>query len=213
MPTSATDLAIGLAITLVFLAPALAWPTLGRALLSVFFIGGATFNLLYTLPNLPASLEALVATSTIPLYREVVELAAAWHVGAALIALVIAFEATAGALTLWRGPLVRVALLLAAAWGLAMLPVIPPYGLPIGVALTGAPALAALVLFRKRYPESVPSGDGPAPGHGSSDPPTRPRECSAYTEEHVKLHIYVLGAAIVWVGILFATALVLQDTP
>jgi hypothetical protein len=39
--------------------------------------------------------------------------------------------------------------------GLAMLPVIPPYGLPIGVALTGAPALAALVLFRKRYPESV----------------------------------------------------------
>jgi hypothetical protein len=29
----------------------------------------------------------------------------------------------------------------------------------------------------------------------------------------VKLHIYVLGAAIVWVGILFATALVLQDTP
>jgi hypothetical protein len=83
----------------------------------VFFIGGATFNLLYTLPNLPASLEALVATSTIPLYREVVELAAAWHVGAALIALVIAFEATAGALTLWRGPLVRVALLLAAAWG------------------------------------------------------------------------------------------------
>src|SRR5688500_15936361 len=66
MPISASDLAIGLVIAVVFLAPALAWPTLGRALLSVFFIGGATFNLLYTLPNLPASLEALVATSTIP---------------------------------------------------------------------------------------------------------------------------------------------------
>jgi hypothetical protein len=80
MPISATDLAIGLAIGLVFLAPALAWTTFGRALLSVFFIGGATCNLLYTLPNLPASLEALVATSTVPVYRDVVELAAAWHV-------------------------------------------------------------------------------------------------------------------------------------
>jgi len=155
MPISATDLAIGLAIALVFLAPALARPTLGRVLLGVFFIGGATFNLLYTLPNLPASLAALVATSTIPLYRDVVELAAAWHVDVALIAVVIAFEATAGALTLWRGPLARGALLLAAAWGLGMLPVIPPYGLPIGLALTGAPALAALLLFRNRYPESV----------------------------------------------------------
>jgi hypothetical protein len=84
-----------------------------------------------------------------------VELGVAWRVDALLIALVIAFEATAGALTLWRGPLARVALLLAAAWGLGMLPVIPPYGLPIGLALTGAPALAALLLFRNRYPESV----------------------------------------------------------
>jgi hypothetical protein len=155
MPTAATDFAIGLAIALVFLAPALAWPTLGRALLGVFFIGGATFNFLYTLPNVPASLEALVATSTIPLYREVVELAVAWRVDVALIAMVIAFEATAGAVTLWRGPLTRVALLLAAAWGLGMLPVIPPYGLPIGLSLTGAPALAALLLFRNRYPESA----------------------------------------------------------
>ena len=136
MPTSATDLAIGFAIALVFLAPAFAWPTSGRAMLGVFFIGGATFNLLYTLPNLPASLEALVATSTFPLYRDVVEVAVAWRVDAAFIVVVIVFEATAGALTLWRGPLARVALLAAAAWGLGMLPVIPPYGLPIGVALT-----------------------------------------------------------------------------
>jgi len=155
MPTSATDLAIGLAIALVFLAPAFAWPTLGRALLGVFFIGGAAFNLLYTLPNLPASLEALVATSSVPLYQDVVESAVTWRVDVALIAVVIGFEATAGALAWWRGPLVMVALLAAAVWGIAMVPVIPPYGLPIGVALTGAPALAALLLLRNRYPESV----------------------------------------------------------
>jgi hypothetical protein len=155
MPISAPDLAIGVAIALMFLTPALFWPTFGRALLGVFFIGGATFNLLYTLPNLPASLEALVATSSVPLYRDVVEFAVTWRVDVALIAVVIGFEATAGALTLWRGTLVVVALLVAAAWGIAMLPVIPPYGLPIGVALTGAPALAALLLLRNRYPESV----------------------------------------------------------
>jgi hypothetical protein len=155
MPTSAADLTFGLVIAALFFAPALAWPTFGRALLGVFFIGGATFNLLYTLPNLPASLEALVATSTIPLYHDVVQLAVVWRVDAALMAAVIAFETMAGALTLWRGPLARVALLLAAAWGLGMLPVIPPYGLPIGLALTGAPALAAQLLCRNRYPESV----------------------------------------------------------
>jgi hypothetical protein len=155
MPVSAWDLAIGLAVALLFLVPAMFWPTLGRALLGVFFIGGATLNLLYTLPNLPASLEALVATSGVPLYRDVVELAVTWRVDVALIAVVIAFEATAGALTLWRGSLVMVALLAAAAWGIAMLPVIPPYGVPIGMALTGAPALAALLLLRKRYPEGV----------------------------------------------------------
>jgi hypothetical protein len=155
MPTSAAELAIGLAIAVVFLAPALAWPTLGRSLLGMFFIGGATFNLLYTLPNLPASLEALVATGTTPLYRYVVELAVAWRVDVPLMAMVIAFEAAAGALTLWHGQLARVAMLLTALWGLGMLPVIPPYGLPIGLALTGAPALAGLLLFRNRYPQSV----------------------------------------------------------
>ena len=83
------------------------------------------------------------------------ELAVAWRFDVPLIAVVIAFEAAAGALTLWRGPLARVAMLLTALWGLGMLPVIPPYGLPIGLALTGAPALAGLLLFRNRYPQSV----------------------------------------------------------
>jgi hypothetical protein len=68
---------------------------------------------------------------------------------------VVAFELTAGVLILWRGPLARVALLAAGVWGLGMLPVIPPDGLPIGVALTGAPGLAALLLARGTYPGTV----------------------------------------------------------
>jgi hypothetical protein len=178
------------------------------------------------LPNVNATLRllcvprplALVATTTVPLYRDVVELAVTWRVDVALIAVVIAFEATAGALTLWRGPLARVALLAAAAWGLGMLPVIPPYGLPIGLALTGAPALAAAL------PQSIPrkcvSLGEPVPGHGSTDPPaclrasiTRGGDTSKHIqEERVKLQTYV-GAAIVWAGIFIASALLLQGTP
>ena len=150
-----TDSVIGGAIAALFLAPALVRPTPGRAVLSVMFLGGALFNLLYTLPNMPGSLVDLVATAPIPPYREVVGAAVAWNATPALALLVVAFELTAGLLILWRGPLARVALLAAGVWGLGMLPVIPPYGLPIGVALTGAPGLAALLLARGTYPESV----------------------------------------------------------
>jgi hypothetical protein len=72
-----TDLAIGGAIAALFLAPALVRPTLGRGVLSAMFLGGAVFNLLYTLPNTPGSLVALVATAPVPPYREVVGAAAA----------------------------------------------------------------------------------------------------------------------------------------
>jgi hypothetical protein len=119
------------------------------------FLGGAVFNLLYTLPNTPGSLVALVATAPVPPYREVVGAAAAWNATPALALLVVAFELTAGLLILWRGPLARLALLTAGVWGLGMLPVIPPDGLPIGVALTGAPGLAALLLARGTYPRTV----------------------------------------------------------
>lgn len=150
-----TDLAIGGAIAALFLAPALVRPTLGRGVLSAMFLGGAVFNLLYTLPNTPGSLVALVATAPVPPYREVVGAAAAWNATPALALLVVAFELTAGLLILWRGPLARLALLTAGVWGLGMLPVIPPDGLPIGVALTGAPGLAALLLARGTYPRTV----------------------------------------------------------
>jgi hypothetical protein len=152
------ELLIALAIAAVFLVPAVLWPAVGRTLLGVFFLGGALFNLLYTLPHLPTSLEGLVATAYVPFYRDVVEAAVGWRLDGALVLLVIVFEATAGLLVLWRGPLARLALLAAGAWGLGMLPVIPPEGVAIGVVLTGAPGLAGLVLLRRAYSESVWSG-------------------------------------------------------
>ena len=146
---------IAITIATVFLAPALFRPTLGRVVLSAMFLGAALFNLLYTLPNLPGSLEALVATAPIPPYREVVDAAIDWNAAPLLVAATIMFEATVGAVMLWRGPLVRLAFLAAGAWGLAMLPVIPPSGVLIGIALTGAPGVAGLLLARRFYPRSV----------------------------------------------------------
>ena len=150
-----SDFLIGGAIAAVFIAPAVVRPSVGRVVLGAMFLGGGLFNLLYTLPNAPGSLVTLVATAPIPPYREVVATAGAWNAAPALALATVAFELTAGLLILWRGPLARLALLAAGAWGLGMLPVIPPYGLPIGVALTGAPGLARLLLARGTYPESV----------------------------------------------------------
>jgi hypothetical protein len=149
------ELLIGGAIAALFLVPALWRPRLGRALLGLMFIGGGLFNLLYTLPNAPDSLLTLVATAPIPPYREVVAAAVAWGAAPALAVVVAAFEVTAGLLILWRGPLARLAMLGAGAWGLGMLPVIPPYGLPIGLALTGAPGLAGLLLARRREAPAI----------------------------------------------------------
>ena len=149
------DVLIGAAMAGLFLAPALVRPTLGRVVLAAMFIGGGLFNLLSTVPNAPGSLMDLVATAPIPPYREVVGAAAAWNATAALVLAVVVFELSAGLLILWRGPLARLALVAAGIWGLGMLPVIPPYGLPIGIALTGAPGMAGLLLARGTYRESV----------------------------------------------------------
>jgi hypothetical protein len=149
------ELLIGGAIAALFVLPALWRPRLGRILLSLMFVGGGLFNLLNTLPNTPESLLALVATAPIPPYREVVGAVVAWGAAPATVVLVAAFEVTVGLLILWRGQLARVAMLAAAAWGLCMLPVIPPYGLPIGIALTGAPAVAALLLARDPEPAAI----------------------------------------------------------
>jgi hypothetical protein len=107
------DLLIGGAIAALFLVPALWRPRLGRALLSLMFICGGLFNLLYTLPNAPDSLLALVATAPIPPYREVVGALIAWSAAPALIMLVAAFEVSVGLLILWRGPFARLAMMAA----------------------------------------------------------------------------------------------------
>src|SRR5688572_11675620 len=103
---------IALAIAAVFLVPAIYWPAAGRWVVAVMFLGGAAFNALYTLPNVPDSLEALVATSFVPFYKEAMSFLAGWN-ATALALLVIAFEVTVGLLVLWRGRLARVGLLAA----------------------------------------------------------------------------------------------------
>ena len=151
----AISLLIAIIIATIFIAPALFRLTLGRVVLSAMFLGGALFNLLYTLTNVPGSLQALVVTAPIPLYVAVVDTAIGWNAAAPLVIATIVFEAIVGGLILWRGAVVRVALLLAAAWALGMLPVIPPDGVLIGIALTGAPGVAALLLARHAYPRSA----------------------------------------------------------
>jgi hypothetical protein len=94
--TQPTDILIAILIASLFLAPALLRPTLGRIVLSAMFLGSALFNLLYTLPNAPGSVEALVATAPIPPYREVVNAAVAWNAASALAVATIVFEITAG---------------------------------------------------------------------------------------------------------------------
>ena len=160
-----------------FLAPAVLRPAFGRTLVGVFFLGGALVSLLYTLPTLPGSLEGLVATASVPLYRAVVQGAVARHLDGPLVLLVVAFELAPGC---WRcgAPLARLALLGAGLWGLGMLPVVPPDGLPVGVALTGAPGLAGLLLARalpgerrrRRATAASRAGRGRPPAAGDHGP-------------------------------------------
>jgi hypothetical protein len=153
--TTPMEILIAVVIAGLFLVPALFRPTLGRIVLSLMFVGGAVFNLLYTLPATPGSLITLVATAPVPPYKQVIDTAVAWNATPALAVTTVAFEATVGLLILWRGRPARLALLAAGAWGIVMLPVIPPGGVLIGTALTGAPGLAGLLLARHDYQESV----------------------------------------------------------
>jgi hypothetical protein len=121
--------------------------------MSLMFVGSAFFNLAYTLPNAPGSLQALVANAAV--YREVIRVAVDWNMTSALTIAVIVFELATGLLILSRGAFARLALLAAGVWGLAMLPVIPSEGILIGVALTGAPGLAGLLLARRTYRDTV----------------------------------------------------------
>ena len=147
---------IAVIVAALFLVPAVRWPTAGRLLVALVFLGGAALNLAYTLPRAPASLEGLVATSFVPFYKDVIRAAVGWNM-AAFTLLVVAFELAVGLLVLWRGPLARLALLAAAAWAIGMLPVVPPDGILIEIAVTGAPGVAALLLARHTYARAVPA--------------------------------------------------------
>jgi hypothetical protein len=91
---------IAVGIGTLFMLPAVRWRSLGRWLVALMFLGGATFNSLVTLPNTPGSAE-------------------------------------------------RLGLLAAAVWSIGMLPLIPPDGMLIGIALTGAPGVSALILMAR----------------------------------------------------------------
>ena len=60
------NVVLAVVIATLFVAPALYRPTLGRVVLSAMFVGGALFNLLYTLPKTPGSLVALRRNRTRP---------------------------------------------------------------------------------------------------------------------------------------------------
>src|SRR5438067_9242373 len=150
-----TEILLAAAISAVFLVPALVRPTVGRGILGALFIGGSVFNLLNTLPNAPQSLLDLVSTAPIPPHGEVIAYVVAWNFAPAFVVAVAAFELITGSLILWRGKLSRLGLVVAGGWSLGMLPVIPPAGALVGAALTGAPGLAAFVLARGNYRESV----------------------------------------------------------
>ena len=145
MDFSGLLIALVLVIAVVFLAPAVARPTLGRALLGLFFVGGALVNLLYTLPHLPASLEGLVATASVAFYRGVVQAAVAARLDGILVLLVIAFEVAAGVLVLWRGPLWVVALLGHIAAGIVTVAI--PGWWRLAVVVASALSLVVLALF------------------------------------------------------------------
>src|SRR5437762_2262626 len=120
-----TEILLAVAITAVFLAPALIRPGLGRGMLGALFIGGGVFNVLYTLPNTPQSLVDLVSTAPIPPYRELIGYIVAWNLAPEFVVAVATFELLTGSLILWRGSLSRLALVAAGGWCLGMLPVIP----------------------------------------------------------------------------------------
>jgi hypothetical protein len=125
-------------------------PNAARALIALIFAGGALLNAVVFLPRAEPALLALVATSPVPLHREVV--AAAVGVSAVgFMLLVVAFEAAVARLTLGSGPSVNLGLAAAALWCVAMLPVVPPHAW-LGSALAmGAVAAAAVILTRHRF--------------------------------------------------------------
>jgi hypothetical protein len=120
----------------------------GRLLLSLVFLAGAAFNVLVTLRH-PESLRGFADLAILHVLRLLI---LEWVIPYAtlLVVLLIAFEVMVGVLLLARGTAVRLGLLAAVAFFVALVPVVREYG------VANLPFfLVALVLLRREYPTSV----------------------------------------------------------
>lgn len=120
----------------------------GRTLWGLFFIGGATFNALFTLPQ-PEVYRAFSQLTFFGWYRELL-LAVALPNATALTSLVVLLELTAGLLMLSRGTAVRVGLIGSAAWVVFLCPSMGWYSVWIPLL-----AVIPLVLMRFDYERDV----------------------------------------------------------
>jgi hypothetical protein len=120
----------------------------GRLLLTLVFLAGATFNLLVILRH-PESLRGFADLAVLDFLRVLI---LEWVVpyGTLFVGLLIAFEVTVGVLLLARGMAVRLALVAALAFYVALVPAVREYG------LANLPFfLVALVLLRRDYPTTT----------------------------------------------------------
>ncbi len=121
----------------------------GRILLAATFLGGALFNALVTLRN-PESLRGFAELAMLDVLRLFI-LEWVMPYATLFVGLLIAFEVAVGLLLLARGRAVRLGLVAALAFYVALVPVVREYG------LANLPLfLLALALLRREYPTTVP---------------------------------------------------------
>ncbi len=149
----------GSAVAVLFLAAALRRPTAARIALSALFLASAVFNATVTYPARDRIYLDMVAGPYVPdLYRD---FTLAFVVGNAALftALVVGFELAVACLLLARGRWVKLALVGAAGWLLAMWLFAPPEGIVLtAIAQIGAAFGCALMLrldFQATIPESL----------------------------------------------------------
>jgi len=114
----------------------------GRALWGFFFIGGATFNALFTLPQ-PEVYRAFSQLTFFPWYRDAL-ISVALPNAAAITSVVVLLELTAGLLILSRGTAVRIGLIGTALWVVFLWP-------SMGWYTAWCPLLLVIPLLLLRY--------------------------------------------------------------
>lgn len=121
----------------------------GRILLAAVFLGGAAYNTLVTLRD-PESLRGFAELAMLDVLQLLI-LEWVMPYATLFVGLLIAFEASVGVLLLLRGRRVRLALIAAAVFFIALVPVVREYG------LANLPFfLVTLALLRREYPATVP---------------------------------------------------------